>query len=44
VDIETTTDGGFALDVMLPLEEGVVPPQTTVRSAAGPADAQVALK
>jgi signal transduction histidine kinase len=44
VGIETATDGGFALDVVLPLEEGAIASQPPSRPAIGPAEASVALK
>jgi signal transduction histidine kinase len=44
VGIETAPGGGFALDVVLPLEEGVLASQPPPRPAIGPAAASVALK
>jgi signal transduction histidine kinase len=44
VDIETTVGHGFAVDIVLPLEDGVVAPALTRRPAIGPAEAAAALK
>jgi signal transduction histidine kinase len=44
VDIETTVGHGFAVDIVLPREDGVVAPALTRRPAIGPAEAAAALK
>ena len=44
VDIRTAPGEGFALDIVLPLEDGVVAPMAPSRPAIGPAEASVALK
>ena len=44
VDIRTAPGDGFALDIVLPLEDGVVAPMSPSRPAIGPAEASVALK
>ena len=44
VDIETAPGRGFALDIQLPLDEGVVVAAPPPRPAIGPAEAAVALK
>ncbi len=44
VDIDTGTGRGFALDIRLPLDEGVVIASLSPRPGVGPAEAAVALK
>jgi signal transduction histidine kinase len=44
VGIETTAGGGFALDIVLPLDDGIIPLQPPSRPSIGPAEASVALK
>jgi signal transduction histidine kinase len=44
VEIRTAPGDGFELDVVLPLEDGVVAPPPAPRPSIGPAEASVALK
>jgi signal transduction histidine kinase len=44
VDIRTAPGEGFALDISLPLDDGVIAPAPSTRAAIGPAEASVAFK
>ena len=44
VDIQTAPGTGFALDIALPLDDGVIAPAPPTHSAIGPAEASVAFK
>jgi signal transduction histidine kinase len=44
VEIRTAPGDGFALDIVLPLEDGVIAPAPPPRPSIGPAEASVALK